>query len=183
MSGHLDRGAVRLLIPVAAWLLGIGIVVICLLLRSPSEAPPVATRTLHVNDKITAADLQSTETKPLVGRFLRQEVEAGKAVTPSMVSADFIPPNLHNTIAAIISMPVADVSARGVAVDTLVRIYRGAEVFGDPGRVVALSCDAHTCSVIVSLPPTPGKTIDPNWFKDADLRPVAPPMPAAATSP
>ena len=183
MSGHLDRGLVRLLIPAAAWLLGIGIVAICLLIRSPSEAPLVATRKLHVNDKLTAADLQSTETKALVGHFLRQEVEAGKAVTPAMVSVDFIPPDLHNTIAAIISMPATDVLTRGVAVGALVRIYRSAEVFGDPGRVVALSCDAHTCSVIVSLPPTPSKTIDPNWFKDADLRLVTPQMPAAATSP
>jgi len=178
MTRALNWVALRRHIPAVAWVAGILLVQLGFWWRGSSSGL-VAVRDMAANHAITAADLKTSETAALVDHYLRQSVKAGDPITPSMVSGQLLPTN-DDSIAAVVRIPAAMKMKRGIEVGSVVLIYVGAEQFGPPGRVIQENCDEQICSVVVSLPKTPGRIIDPALVANADLVPAATQSPAAS---
>jgi len=135
--------------------------------RAPDS--PRATHALNVNDKLTAADLQTDATAALVDNYLRAPVAPGKPVTGDNVSRTPIDSNITPSLAAIVTIKPKAREQFNISKGSKVRI-----VFSDTpqelaGVVADINCDKQFCSTIVGLAASPKQTFDAFNFSRATL--------------
>lgn len=153
------------------------VVSICLINRiANSSGGVVATQALHTNHVITRDDVQTPETAVLVGKFLHQEVEAGKPVSPGMVGTRRVPPKIAPaSVAVIVRLPQARIQQRSIQEGSSVTLTAGANAL--TGKVEKIDCDAQQCAVFVSLAGKPPQNIDAQALASADIELEPPPLP------
>jgi hypothetical protein len=177
-------------LPWIAWFIGVSAMAWLLWNRAPEKpappaaADPVASRDLPANHVLTAGDLRLDATTALQDHALLNAAKSGTAVKATMVSKAKVPRSHTNTLAAVVYVPAALRAGAGIDVGSFVSIFRGATLFGPPGRVIAVACDDVDCTITVALPRTE-RMIDPDALDGATLEPVVAPIapPAAPTPP
>ena len=147
----------------------LSIIGVLTLIAARSSPDPVASHNLALNQKLSSDDLRTSKIEPLIGRYLRVSVEAGKPVNSNMVSPQPAPLKLTNAIAAVIMLPLKTALQRGITDGASVIIRRNVPPIEIPGTVIKLDCDDANCMVVVSLPKLPGVGIDPDTFMAADI--------------
>src|SRR4051812_6354315 len=175
MSGApLSRACLLRWVPAVAYVLAAGLVTGLVMCHTP-PGPPLATQALSRNHKIAPADLETTATAALVGRYLKQDVGKAEAVTPSMVSRKELPPGLtgaaENVLAAVIKVPATVREERKMEVGSTVEICRDGRALGFASKVIVTDCDEQVCAVVVALPQGKTQAFDPAVLAGADLVP------------
>lgn len=130
---------------------------------------PEAARDLRRNQQLAAGDLETSNIKPLLGQYLKADVKRGKPGTEAMVDTKPIPARIASTMAAIVTMPKAYVSAQNIIAGSDVRICLKTDAFGDATKVLTVDCDELHCMVLVRLPKVPTQTVDPDILATARL--------------
>ena len=139
-----------------------------------------ATRDLVADQRIVRDDLETDETKALVGTFARGKIAAGTPITTAMVGP---PPHLlkhEGTPAVVLEMPLALRLARDIGTGSVVAVQKGAGILGK-GTVLGTDCAEERCAMIVGLD-QPLTAADAKALVGADLV-FASTLPASAITP
>jgi hypothetical protein len=92
-----------------------------------------------------------------------------------MVAKDSLPPQIANTIAAIVNMRKGAVVRLNIVKGSAVVIVGAGRPSGPAGKVVRIDCDEQNCSIIVSLPKLAGQSLDSDALASAELKLEEPP--------
>jgi hypothetical protein len=162
----------------AAIVLGVLLVVLVLAdlvsRREERSAAATAHQMLEAGSEITRNDLDTEQTRLLIGRFLSQRVEAGKPVTLAATSKFRLPPGTTNTLAVLITVPVPGPNGPMKLRDREpVEIVRDGQALTS-GTILDFGCGATDCTVLVGLAAAK-PNIDSISLKGAGLRPLLPP--------
>lgn len=157
--------------------------VISLVINRTGPPAPTAAQDLNAGHELTLGDLETEQTKALVNRHLRKEVDKGKPITADMVSPTQLPAAIAPTIAAIVTMPQQLLKRRNLVEGSTVEVQLANSPQKLPGKIAKLICDDQTCSVIVSLAKVPPSTVGPADFASADVVPPSSPSPQPPAPP
>lgn len=150
-----------------------------------SQPAPRATSKLEANHVLTAADLVSDESKPLLGKALRVRVDPGDRVTEDLVKdpPPAAAPARPGTVAALVTVVESVAKQRNLVIGAKVAVQRRAQP-DLPGTVISRDCDKQICTLAVMLEGLP-QTEELNLlaFATADLVPRPQPPAAAASGP
>jgi hypothetical protein len=132
---------------------------------------PVATRLLHVNERIGPDDLQTSETAKLIGKYLYRDVAPGRPITPDIVGPQKLPPKIaFASVAVIVRISSAELLNRGIQEGSSVVVIMKSDTVS--GKVEKIDCSAQPCSVFVGLTGRDPQSIDPQAWAAADIEPT-----------
>ncbi|MCL6707522.1 hypothetical protein M8R20_10965 [Pseudomonas sp. R2.Fl] len=159
--------------PALAYAVTVGAVLGAVLCRQ-EPAEPLAATALSRNREIQESDLTVKAFDGLVGKYLKEDVAAGKPITAQMVSDKPLGPAAANTFAARVSISLEAKEKLALKTGSDVQICTAVTAFGGMAKVLSLDCDAAYCAVLVGLTamPTPASPGDP--LADAWLTTTAP---------
>jgi hypothetical protein len=173
MMDRLFRIALSGWVPAAAYVLAIGIVSYFMSTHSP---PPDAKATHHLdrNHLLTAEDLETTATTPLLGRYLQKEVDKGQTIAASMVSNKQVPTPFASGLTALVSMPSITLQNQKIGPGVNVKICVKENLLSGPVKVLKIEdCDEQVCWVLVEFSHFGGQVADLSRLADARLIPAA----------
>lgn len=150
----------------------IAVLAILVAQREKRSADATASRKLEAGQVITRNDLETDQTRKLIGRFLLEPVEAGKPVNPAMTSEFRLPPHTPNTLAVLVTIP-ADAGSKSLRQGDLVDIVRGDQALAT-GAILDFGCRGTDCNVLVGLVGAKPEVATQS-FAGAALRPSVPP--------
>lgn len=140
------------------------IVVASLIAQRAEGPPPTASRTLPLNHRIVAGDLETPLIREAMGRYVVAEVPQGRPVRPEDTSATLRPPKASNALAALINVSAAGVAKLGpLKAGDPVQICAGNTAYGGASRLISVDCDAASCAIWLWLdnPPIAPGAQDP----------------------
>ena len=170
---ELSKIALSRWVPGIAYVLAIAIVGLLMFVRS---LPPGAKATHHLdrNHRLTAEDVETSATTPLIGRYLQKEVQKGQTIDAGIVSDKQVPEPFANGLTALVSMPPTALQNQKIGPGADVKVCMKTNLLAGPVKVLKIEdCDEQICWVLVDLSHFGGQGINLSTLADARLVPAA----------
>jgi hypothetical protein len=141
------------------------------------NSPPSDAKAAHHLDRnhlLTAEDLDTSATTPLIGHYLQKDVDKGQTITPTIVGNKQVPAPFASGLTALVSTPPTTLQVQKIGPGANVKVCVKTNLLAGPVKVLKIEdCDEQVCWVLVELSHFSGQVADLSTLADARLIPAA----------